>query len=204
MSPKPGFSYDFFLYSTLNVKCSICELLVLNPDLDPLVIAFRIWVTSISTDESPNMERSAMLKNPAIHCKTFGLVLGFPILLRRISFPKKNEKTWIPNQVFHMIFFFYSTLNVKCSICELLVLNPDLDPLVIAFRIWVTSISTDESPNMERSAMLKNHAIHGKTFGLVLGFPILLGRISFPQKNEKTWIPNQVFHMIFFFIKLFM
>ena len=46
-------------------------------------------------------------------------------------------------------------------------LNPDLDPLVIAFRIWVTSISTDESPNMERSAMLKKYAIHGKRLARV-------------------------------------
>ena len=41
MSPKPGFSYVFFLYKTLYVKCSICELLVLNPDLDPSVIDFE-------------------------------------------------------------------------------------------------------------------------------------------------------------------
>ena len=57
---------------------------------------------------------------------------------------------------------------------------------MVAFKIWATSSSRDESPNMERSAMLKNHAIHGKTFGLVLGFPILLRRISFPKKKEKT------------------
>ena len=41
MNPKPGFSYVFYLYKTLSVKCSICELLVLNPDLDPLVIVFQ-------------------------------------------------------------------------------------------------------------------------------------------------------------------
>ena len=57
---------------------------------------------------------------------------------------------------------------------------------MVAFKIWATSSSRDEPPNMERSAMLKNHAIHGKTFGLVLGFPILLRRISFPKKKEKT------------------
>ena len=59
---------------------------MLNPDLGPLVNAFRIWATSSSRDESPNMEWSAMLKNNAIHSKTFRLVLGFPILPRRISY----------------------------------------------------------------------------------------------------------------------
>ena len=68
---------------------------------------------------------------------------------------------------------------------------------MVAFKIWATSSSRDESPNMERSAMLKNHAIHGKTFGLVLGFPILLRRFSFPKKKEKTSIPHQLFHMFF-------
>jgi hypothetical protein len=38
---------------------------------------------------------------------------------------------------------------------------------VIAFKIRVTSISTDESPNMERSAMFKKYAIHGKRLARV-------------------------------------
>ena len=36
-----GHPSSSFLYQTLYVKCSICELLVLNPDLDPLVIDFE-------------------------------------------------------------------------------------------------------------------------------------------------------------------
>ena len=38
---------------------------------------------------------------------------------------------------------------------------------------------------MERCAMFKNHVVHGKTSGLVLGFPMLLRRILFPQKERK-------------------
>ena len=39
---------------------------------------------------------------------------------------------------------------------------------------------------MERCAMFKDHVVHGKTSGLVLGFPMFLRRILFPKKNEKT------------------
>ena len=77
-------------------------------------------------------ESTSMLTKYTIRGKTGGLALGFPILLRRISLPKKKDMN--PKPGFFICFFFKTkTLYVKCSICELLVLNPDLDPLVIGF-----------------------------------------------------------------------
>ena len=129
-------------------------------------------MTKISTDESPNMkhmERTSMLTTVLFVETPFGLAPGFPILpilLRRISLSEKKEKTRIPNQVFH-IFFLYKTLYVKCSICELLVLNPDLDPLVIVFQDiddqnfnrWITKHETYGT-----HFHVNNSTIRGNTF----------------------------------------
>ena len=93
-------------------------------------------MTRISTDESPNMqhmERTSMLTKVLFVVTPFGLALGFLILLGRISLAKKKEKNMNPKPGCSY-FFLYKTLLVKCSICELLVLNPDLDPLVIVFQ----------------------------------------------------------------------
>ena len=49
---------------------------------------------------------------------------------------------------------------------------------------------------MDRWAMLKYQAIHGKTF--VSEVPHASQEDFFSQKNKAAWIPNQYFHMIFF------
>jgi hypothetical protein len=71
------------------------------------------------------------------------------------------------------------------------VLNPDLDPLVIAFKIWVISISTDESPNMERSAMFKKYAIHGKRLARVYKY-IFMHHMIIWRFFFKCWLHTTV------------
>ena len=60
---------------------------------------------------------------------------------------------------------------------------------MVPCKILVTNSSTDESPNHGPVCHVQHNAIHGKTVGLVLGFPILLKRISFPEKKDtnQTW-----------------
>ena len=56
---------------------------------------------------------------------------------------------------------------------------------------------------MDRWAMLKYQAIHGKTFGLFLRFPILPRKISFPKRTKRHGSQISIFTWYFFFIKLF-
>ena len=159
-------------------------------------------MTRISTDESPNMqhmERTPMLTTVLFVVTPFGLALGFPILLRRISLSKKKEKTWIPNQVFHL-FFLYKTLYVKCSICELLVLNPDLDPLVIVFQDiddqnfnrWITKHATYGT-----HSHVNNSAIRGNTFWFGTRVPHTSQEDFTFQKEGKDMNPKPGFSFVF-------
>ena len=74
-----------------------------------------------------------MLTKYAIRGKTFGLALGFSHTSQEDFTSQKEGKDMNPKPGFSCVLFRYKTLCVKCSIFELLVLNPDLDPLVIVF-----------------------------------------------------------------------
>ena len=58
------------------------------------------------------MDRWAMLKYQAIHGKTFGLFLEFPILPRKISFPKRTKRhgPQIPHE-----FILFNGQNLKSA-----------------------------------------------------------------------------------------
>ena len=60
-----------------------------------------------------------------------------------------------------MRLLLYYIFFVKGSVCELLVLNPDLDPLVVDFKKLMTSSSTDESPNHGTVCHAERNAVHG-------------------------------------------
>ena len=83
------------------------------------------------------------------------------------------------------MFFFIRPLYVKCLICELLVLNSDLDLKWLLLRYGRPAVQQMNHQIIERCAMLQNQAVDGKTVGLVLGFPILLRRISFPKRKNR-------------------
>ena len=61
----------------------------------------------------------------------------------------------------------------------------------------MTRISRDESPNMERTSMLTKDAIHGKPFGVALGFPIPSQEDFTSQKEGKDMNPKPGFSYVF-------
>ena len=65
------------------------------------------------------MAQWAMLKYKAIHGKTFGLFLGFPILPRKISFPKRTKRHGSQINIFICFFSLLNSLYKMLDLCTL-------------------------------------------------------------------------------------
>ena len=103
--------------------------------------------------------------------------------------------------------FLYEFLYIKWSICELLF---RIQTWTLWWLLWrhgwptVQHVQPMNHQIMERCAMLKSHAVHGKTFGLVLGSPCFSGGFYFPKRTKRHESQTRLFIWDFFFIKLFM
>ena len=204
MDPKSVFSHDIF--SLLNSLYKMLDLCTFGAGsrLGPFGGCFFTggWPTGKKMNHQI-MDRRAMLKYQAIHGKIFGLFLEFPILPRKISFPKRTKRHGSQISIFT---WYFSLLNSLYKMLDLCTFGAEsrFGPFGGCFLTggWPTGKKMNHQI-MDRWAMLKYQAIHGKTFGLFLEFPILPRKISFPKRTKRHGSQISIFTWYFFFIKLF-